>query len=313
MQCPKCGKLMQGRYCIGYGGSCDYVETPMKALIFGVGGQDGSYLADSLLARGWQVYGTVRRNSNGNPRVPTGVQVLRCDLTDSSSIAAVLVTSQPDVVFNEADQDNVDWSIATPRLSIDVTYAGALSVIEYCHRMGVALFQPISATIFGSQEYPDVTSPLQPASPYAIAKAAVLLACRHYRTLGAHICCPIMFNHDSPRRGSEYLLHRICSGKRIKLSDPGYYVDIGFAGDYMELACDLHKHNVDVIVGTGIAYTVEQLAYMVNADVEWVDAPPRIGHAGRGMYARTSGLKDLGLEPPVSDMRKLMGMLSVRT
>ncbi len=283
----------------------------MRALILGVGGQDGSYLAEALLGRGWEVFGTVRRNSVGSPRVPAGIKVLRADLTDHESIAAAVLACKPDVVFNEADQDNVDWSIACPRLSIDVTYGGTLYVIELCHRNGIKLFQPVSATVYGTQECPDVHSSLEPGSPYAIAKAAVLLACRHYRRLGAHICCPIMFNHDSPRRGSEYLLHKICKGP-VRLSDPSFQVDIGHARDYMELACDLYTHNVDVIVGTGISYSLEQMAQIAKAEVEWVQGSVRPGHGGRGMYARTSGLKDLGLQPPSSDIRTLIAELKCK-
>jgi len=282
----------------------------MRALIFGVGGQDGSYLAEALLRRGHDVYGTVRRNSVGYPRVPAGVRVLKADLTDFESVRQAYMDSMPHAVFNEADQDNVDWSIATPQLSVDVTFGAVLKLLDLCK--SIKLFQPISATIFGDNPMPTLLSPLDPGSPYAIAKAAVLLACRHYRKLGAHICCPIMFNHDSPRRGAEYLLHRICSGKRIQLSDPGFRVDIGHARDYMELACDLYEHNVDVLVGTGATHSLRELAEIAEADVEWTYTQYRPGQGGAGMLCSTLGLKQLGLEPPSHDIRPLIQELKCK-
>ncbi len=281
-----------------------------RALILGVGGQDGSYLAEILLERGYEVHGMHRRSSVDNLwrirhliHPPTDKHTPDCatkyrgcapdcpkdlserlvlhkgDLADPLSVDRIVRDAYPTEIYNLADQDHVGWSYATPGHSLDIT-AGAvarlLETVKSLHcldpRERLRVFQPVSATMFGDAPPPqDESTPFSPQSPYACAKVAAYYLCRYYRqAYGLHVCCGIMFNHDSGRRSGEYLLHQICSQaidlcrserKTIKLGCFDMKVDIGHAQDYMLAAWQMMQVSKpdDYVIATGKPYSIREL------------------------------------------------------
>ena len=245
-----------------------------KALITGVTGQDGSYLADILLEQGYEVHGLYRRVSQGNfknidhiiDERPVEFHLHRGDITDPSSVLRIVRDVTPDEVYHMADQDNVGWSHDTPWYSSEVTTKGTATLLE-CVRVYVPkcrVFVPCSATMFGAAPPPqDEQTPFSPQSPYAVAKTAAYYWAQYYReTHGLHVTTGVMYNHDSPRRHGDYLLHKICkaavSGISIELGDPYQRVDVGYAREYMELAVKLVQlpKPAVYVVGTGEAPTI---------------------------------------------------------
>lgn len=244
-----------------------------KALIFGVTGQDGSLLAEELCRRGYEVHGTYRRVSTGNAsnlfkaiEYPN-FTMHRCEITDLGSVYDVVQRIQPDLVFNEADQDNVEWSRAVPQLAVDVTYGGVLNVLQAVRPFsGIRLFQPVSALMLDDAQFPQTEeTPHAPRSPYACSKSAAFHLCRHYRDqYGVKVTTGILYNHESERRSEEYLLHKICRtavlvargrADSIELWDPDQHLEIGWAEEFVRAIVDLME--VTEINTNG--YTVEVL------------------------------------------------------
>lgn len=250
-----------------------------RALILGIGGMDGSYLADILLEKGYEVHGVVRHSSVNNlqriEHCKDRLILHRGDMADSMSIEWTLEDVKPDEIYNEADQDNVGWSEDTAGYSADITYGAVArtlkSVLGVCPK--AKFFQPCSATMFGHNPGPqNEDTPFDPQSPYAVAKTAAYYACRYYRkTFGMFVSTGIMFNHDSPRRGPDYLLQLICRSairiakgeqETLALGNHDLKVDIGYAREYMEAAhamLQLDKPD-DFVIGTGTTYAVKNLA-----------------------------------------------------
>jgi len=252
-----------------------------RALILGVAGQDGSYLAEILLARGYDVYGLYRRSSSNNLRrirhLMGRLTLYEGDLLDMASVASAIRRSDPHEMYNEADQDHVGWSHKTPRTSMDVTAGAVASLLDLVMQFNPSMkvFQPVSSTIFGNNPpLQSETTPHDPRSPYAIAKVAAYHLARHYRrTYGMFIVCGILFNHDSPRRCNEgYLLHelaeqarKVAAGEqeRILVGNPLLPVDVGYAREYMEAACTLMQLDEadDYVIGTGQGCLIKDLAW----------------------------------------------------
>ena len=255
-----------------------------RALVLGAGGQDGSYLCDILLERGYAVHGLVRHSSVDNlkrirpllkpsPEGITPITLHHGDVTDLLSLRQAINAAEPDEVYNMADQDNVGWSFANKLYQVDVTYKAVAGLLEYLIRWSkkVKLFQPVSATMFGMAPPPqNENTPLDPRSPYAVAKAAVFHLCRHYRQdHGLHVNCGIMFNHDSPRRAEGYLLGKICKAalsaeqnKPVNIPNSQLRVDVSYAKDCMSRVVDLMRmdESDDYCIGSGEGYAVEQMA-----------------------------------------------------
>lgn len=268
----------------------------MRALILGIAGQDGSYLADLLVECGHEVHGIYRRSSTDNlariKHLMDRVVLHRADITDDVSIANVLCEIGPNCIYNEADQDHVGWSCSTPRLSMDVTAGAVASLLEsigrYCPEAKV--FQPISSTIFGNTPPPqNEHSPLDPRSPYAVAKAAALHLCRYYREVrDLFVSTAIFYNHDSPRRCTRgYLLHDICNGaiavsrgeqERLLLGCLDMRVDIGYSLEFMQAAIRILSLSAadDFVIGTGNGATIRELAFYA-LDKLGVDGENRLG------------------------------------
>jgi GDPmannose 4,6-dehydratase len=274
-----------------------------RALILGIGGQDGSYLADVLLEQGYEVHGFHRRTSNGNLRriehIKDRVTMHQGDLLDANSLIAAVGKCQPDEIYNEADQDSVGWSSVTPSYQMAVTAGAVATLLEEVKvwkesGFNIKFFQPCSAMIFGDpalmyatgrQQSPqNEETPFNPQSPYACAKVAAYHLASHYRREhGMHVCTAIFYNHDSPRRTDEYLLHKICKAavniaagrqETLALGNLDARVDIGYAKDYMKAAWRIMQlpQPEDFVIGTGVAPSVWELVQFAFkcADVtEW--------------------------------------------
>lgn len=251
-----------------------------RALILGIGGQDGSYLAEVLLEQGYEVHGLYRRSSVDNlwriKGIRDRVTLHKGDLLDFHSLTRAIQKSDPDEVYNEADQDDVGWSFACPSYSDSVTWFGARHAINALWEVkpSARFFQPLSATMFGYTPPPQHERSLTyPQSPYATAKDSLFdwIRCRREEQF---VCTAIMFNHESPKRGPDYLLQTICrqvvevvQGKRsaIRLGgDPDQRVDVGWSREYMQGAVKIMQLDEpdDFCMGTGEAPTIR----------EWVDA-----------------------------------------
>lgn len=189
-----------------------------RALITGISGQDGSYLAEFLLEKGYEVYGVVRRNSQNTlgrlAHIADRLFLLPGDVTDIPSLARALSMAQPHEVYNFASQSYVPFSFEAPLQTIDVTGIGAINLFEAVrlYARGAKVYQASSSEQFGNaQESPqNEQTPFQPISPYACAKVLAHYAAQVYRkTYEMYISCGIAFNHESPRRGEEFVTRKI--------------------------------------------------------------------------------------------------------
>lgn len=252
-----------------------------RALILGVGGQDGSYLAEVLLERGYEVHGLYRRSSVDNlvriHHILDRITLHRGDLTDYWSLRAAIRDAMPDEIYNEADQDDLRWSFKTPEYSRSVTYEGVVNLLDvvsssYKNLSKVRIFQPLSATMFGNAPPPqNEETELDPRSPYALYKTYAKRLCAAYRENGMRIVTGILYNHDSPRRGPGYLLQRIAReainvflgrADAVSLGNLDGIVDIGYAREFMQTAADLVSVGAsgDYVIATGVGCRVEDVA-----------------------------------------------------
>lgn len=259
-----------------------------RALITGITGQDGSYLAELLLAKGYQVHGIIRRSSSFNterlnhlyedPHDKDARLFLHYgDLTDSSGIRAVLEATRPHEVYNLGAQSHVKISFAQPEYTAEVVAAGTIRLLEAVRDMQqhtgsqVRVYQAGSSEMFGCAEPPQSeTTPFHPRSPYAVAKAAAHWIAVNYReAYGMFVANGILFNHESPRRGETFVTRKItrAAGRireglqsKLYLGNLDARRDWGFAGDYVEAMWRMlqQKEAADYVVATGKAYSVRE-------------------------------------------------------
>ena len=199
-----------------------------RALITGLTGQDGSYLAELLLAKGYEVHGIVRPSTalprKWGPyyeREPKPAILHAADLTDPASIDRVMLAVEPDEIYNLAAQSHVGTSFQMPAHTMEVTGLGALNMLDSYRRHAyyARFYQASSSEMFGNQPAPQSeTTPFAPVSPYACAKVFAHNTAVSYReAYGLHISCGILFNHESPRRGENFVTRKITLGlARIK-------------------------------------------------------------------------------------------------
>jgi GDPmannose 4,6-dehydratase len=268
------------------------------ALITGITGQDGSYLAEFLLSKDYEVHGLKRRSSCFNTsRVDhiyedfhaSGGARFRlhyADLNDSSSLAWVLADLRPDEVYNLGAQSHVKVSFDIPEYTADVVAIGALRILEAIRRTGIAcrFYQASSSEMFGSTPPPQSeTTPMHPRSPYACAKAFAHAITVNYReSYGLHASSGILFNHESPRRGETFVTRKITRAvaqikhglqERLYLGNLEARRDWGYAPDYVRAMWLMLQQDVpdDYVVGTGEMHTVRdfvELAFAA-ADLDW--------------------------------------------
>src|SRR6266498_2119914 len=252
-----------------------------RALITGVTGQDGSYLAELLLEKGYEVYGMVRRSSSFNterleriyqdPHVADyRLRLIYGDLNDASSLNRLLRTLKPDEIYNLGAQSHVRVSFDVPEYTAEVTGVGTVRLLEAIRESGInpRFYQASSSELFGSSPAPQSErTPFHPRSPYAVAKLYSYWITINYReSYGMYACNGILFNHESPRRGETFVTRKITrAAARIKLGmqDCLYLGNIdakrdwGFAGDYVEamwLMLQQEKAE-DYVIATGETYT----------------------------------------------------------
>jgi GDPmannose 4,6-dehydratase len=272
-----------------------------RALITGVTGQDGSYLVELLLGKGYEVHGLLRRASSFNterldhiyhdPHVPGATLSLHYgDLTDGTGLRRILEKVQPDEVYNLGAQSHVRVSFDVPEYTADVVASGALRLLEAVRdhiALGgrpVRLYQAGSSEMFGAAPPPqNEATPFYPRSPYAVSKVAAHWYGINYReAYGMFVANGILFNHESPRRGETFVTRKITRAVgRIKtgLQDKLYLGNLdskrdwGFAGDYVEAMWRMLQQDEpgDFVIATGEAYTVREfleLAFGI-VDLDW--------------------------------------------
>lgn len=275
-----------------------------RALITGITGQDGSYLAEFLLNKGYEVHGLIRRSSTfSTARLEhlyhdpheKGVPLFLhyADLTDGNSLARVLRKVQPQEIYNLAAQSHVRVSFDQPVFTADVTGLGTLKLLEavreYQEQSGqaVAFYQASSSEMFGKAvEIPQrETTPFYPRSPYAAAKVfAHWLTVNYRESYGLRASCGILFNHESPRRGETFVTRKITRavGRIKKGLQSALYLgnlearrDWGFAGDYVEAMWLMLQQPEpdDYVVATGESYSVREFCERAFAHVglDWKD------------------------------------------
>ena len=251
----------------------------MRALITGVTGQDGSYLAELLLEKGYEVYGMVRRIGHELPnrlsKSGKKIHLIEGDLTDQVSLDRMLQQVKPDEVYNLAGQTFVPLSWSQPLLTMEVTGMGALRVMEAIRRHAPAakFLQASSAEIFGKLESgpQNELTPLRPRNPYGAAKLFAHHITINYReSYGLFACSCIAFNHESPRRGEEFVTRKISQqvariklglADKLKIGNLDGCRDWGFAGDYVRAMWLMLQQSQpdDFVIATGVTHTVKDI------------------------------------------------------
>ena len=257
----------------------------MKAIITGVTGQDGSYLAELLLKKGYEVIGLKRRSSTICTERIDGVynhpnfKLRYFNLNDSGCFWRLLLQYQPDEVYNLAAQSHVKVSFETPEETVTSIALGTLRQLEAIRVLNPAIkfYQASSSEMFGiNPNYPcNESSTFMPASPYACAKVFAHNLVKNYRTsYGLYACSGILFNHESPRRGETFVTRKISLAaakiklgrqKKLYLGNLDARRDWGYAGDYVEAMWLMLQHNVpdDFVVATGIMRAVKDFVKCV--------------------------------------------------
>jgi GDPmannose 4,6-dehydratase len=254
-----------------------------RALITGITGQDGLYLGEFLAAKGYDVFGMVRGQSN--PKIPTvekyipSIQLLEGDLRDLSSLISVIETAQPDEIYNLGAISFVGLSFKQPELTGDITGMGVLRMLEAVRihtqgsMNGVRFYQASSSEMFGAA--PEVpqreTTQFHPRSPYGVGKVFGHYVTQNYReSYDAWACSGILFNHESPRRGYEFVTRKVTRAvarialglqKVLAVGNMDVSRDWGFAGDYVQAMWLMLQQSQpdDYVIATGASHSIRDL------------------------------------------------------
>lgn len=249
-----------------------------KALITGITGQDGSYLAEFLLEKGYEVHGITRRASISNTaridHIIDKITLHDGDLSDSSSLIRIISMVQPDEIYNLAAQSHVQVSFDVPEYSGDVDALGVLRILEACRILGLEkktkVYQASTSELYGKvEEVPQrETTPFHPYSPYAVAKQYGFWITKEYReAYGMFAVNGILFNHESERRGENFVTRKItlAAGRiaeglqdHLELGNMDSLRDWGYAKDYVECMWMILQHDTpeDFVIATGEQHTV---------------------------------------------------------
>lgn len=259
----------------------------MKAFITGVNGQDGSYLAELLLSKGYDVYGLIRRTSKplmeNIAHLKDQIKLIPGDMTDSASIYNAIKKVRPDEVYNLAGMSQVRWSYDLPSFAMDVNCVGLLRLIEAVrlYEVDCKIYQACSSEMFGKvQETPQTEkTPFYPRSPYGVSKAAAYYMARVYReSYGMKIYCGFLFNHESERRGEEFLSRKVAKavaeikyGKldKLVLGNLEAKRDFGYAKEYIDWIWRIMQHPEpdDFVIATGETHSVKEFVEKAFAHV----------------------------------------------
>jgi len=267
------------------------------ALITGINGQDGSYLSELLIDKGYEVHGTLKRNSvaeNQTARLDNVYDKLNlhyADLTDLSSMINVIRMIKPTEVYNLAAQSHVRISFDQPIYTANVTGLGTLNLLESVRMTNpdIKIYQASSSEMFGnsidSDGFQRETTPMNPVSPYGCAKVFSYNICRNYRnSYNMFISNGILFNHESPRRGTNFVTNKVCKeavkikkglSNELKLGNLDATRDWGHAKDYVEAMWMILQQDKpdDFVCSTGISHSVQDLCeYVFNyLGLNWKD------------------------------------------
>jgi GDPmannose 4,6-dehydratase len=259
-----------------------------KALITGINGQDGSYLAELLLEKGYEVWGILKRNSvaeNQTSRINNEIfpklKLEYADLTDLASLIRVIQKIQPDELYNLAAQSHVRISFDQPLYTVNTTGVGALNVLEAVRMVSpnTKVYQASSSEMFGnsidSDGYQRETTPMNPVSPYGCAKVFAYNISRNYRhSYNMFVSNGILFNHESPRRGTNFVTNKVCKeavkiklglSNELKLGNLEATRDWGHAKDYVKAMWEILQLDEpgDYVCATGVSHSVRELVNYV--------------------------------------------------
>ncbi len=265
--------------------------TRRRALITGITGQDGSYLAEFLLEKGYRVFGMVRRASTENferiEHIKEKITLVQADLLDQLSLITLLKTVEPHEIYNLASQSFVPTSWEQPVLTGEFTALGVTRVLEAIRLVdrGIKFYQASSSEMFGKvREVPQTEkTPFHPRSPYGVAKVYGHYLTVNYReSYGIFAASGILFNHESPRRGKEFVTRKVTDGvarikaglaTELRLGNLEARRDWGYAGDYVRAMWLMLQQDApeDYVVGTGETHSVGELAEaaFARAGLDW--------------------------------------------
>ncbi len=311
-------------------------EERKKALLTGITGQDGSYLAELLLENGYEVWGVVRRSSTSPvariQHLLDRVKVAQGDITDLSSMIRLVEEIQPHEVYNLAAQSFVPASWQQPILTGQATALGVTNMLEAIRFVNkrIRFYQASSSEMFGkAQEVPQTErTAFYPRSPYGVAKLYGHWITVNYReSYGLHASSGILFNHESPRRGLEFVTRKVSHGvarialgldEKLALGNLDARRDWGFAGDYVEAMWRMVQADqpCDYVVATGVAHSVRDLvkSAFAHVNLEWeryVEIDPKFVRPAEVEYLvgdATKARDELGWEPSV-DFHTLVRMM----
>jgi GDPmannose 4,6-dehydratase len=313
-----------------------------KALITGITGQDGSYLAEFLISKGYEIHGLKRRSSSFNTdrvdHLYTDLHEQKshfflhyADLNDASSLASCLLAIRPDEIYNLGAQSHVKVSFDVPEYTGDVVGLGAVRLLEGIRQTGIQcrFYQASSSEMFGSTPPPqNESSVFHPRSPYACAKVFAHQITVNYReSYGLHASCGILFNHESPRRGETFVTRKITRAVAhiaMGIQDALYLGNLearrdwGYAGDYVEAMWAMLQQEKadDYVIATGESHTVQEFVQIAfaHAGLDWrkhVKVDPRYYRPSEVDHLRGDASKArhvLGWEPRVG-FTKLVQMM----
>ena len=283
------------------------------ALITGITGQDGSYLAELLLSKGYEVHGIVRRasliNTHRIDHIYNKINLHYGDLTDSTNLVRVIQQVQPDEIYNLGAQSHVKVSFEMPEYTGQTDALGTLRVLEAVRLLGMEektrIYQASTSEMFGKvQEIPQrETTPFYPRSPYGCAKVYGYWITKNYReSYGMYACTGILFNHESPRRGETFVTRKITRALKaiqeekqsiLRLGNLNAKRDWGHARDFVEAMWLMLQQNIpdDYVISTGEQYSVR----------EFVDkAAP---YFGMNIEWRNEGLNEIGVDRNTGQLR----------
>lgn len=277
-----------------------------RALITGITGQDGSYLAELLLEKGYEVHGITRRaslpNTNRIEHILDRITLHDGDLSDTSSILRIMAIVHPDEVYNLAAQSHVQVSFDVPEYSGDVDALGVVRILEAIRILGLEktcrFYQASTSELYGKvEEVPQrETTPFHPYSPYAIAKQYAFWMVKEYReAYGMFAANGILFNHESERRGENFVTRKITRAAariacglqdKLQLGNMDSKRDWGYAKDYVECMWLMLQHDVaeDFVIATGVQHTVREFTTLSFA------------HCGINLRWEGTGMDEKGID-----------------